>query len=162
MGLAELKALLLALVGGYLAITGLVWFAQESLIFHPRPAASAVRPPPGWRLEEVTINAADGTRLGGVLVIPPLERAPLVIYFGGNAEEVTEGASAAREDYGDRAVLLVNYRGYGKSEGRPGEQALVADALQVFDWAAGHPALDATRIAVHGRSLGSGIAVPLA
>ena len=162
LGLVELKALLLALVAGYLGLTGLVWLSQESLMFHPRPVAGGVRPPVGWRLEEVALTAGDGTRLAGVLVIPPGERASLVIYFGGNAEEVTEGALSVREDYGDRAVLLMNYRGYGKSEGRPGERALVSDALQIFDWAAQHPAIDASRIALHGRSLGSGVAVPVA
>lgn len=165
MGLGELKALLFALVVGYLAIVGLVWLSQEHLIFHPRPAAAGVRAPPGWRLEEVAVVATDGTRLAGVLVLPPLppsQRASLVMYFAGNAEEATEAASGAREEYGDRALLLMNYRGYGRSEGRPGERELVADALQLFDWAAKHPAIDPARIAVHGRSLGSGVAVPVA
>jgi cephalosporin-C deacetylase-like acetyl esterase len=163
LGPAELKALLLALFVGYIAVTGLVWLSQERLIFHPRSAAAVVTAPTGWRLEEVAFRATDGTRLAGVLLLPPLTPLqPLVIYFAGNAEEATEGASGARDDYGVRAVLLMNYRGYGKSEGRPSERALVADALQVFDWAAKHPEIDPARIAVHGRSLGSGIAVPVA
>ena len=162
MGLAELKALLLALAAGYLAITGLVWLAQEGLMFHPRPVMGTVKAPTGWKLEAVEVNARDGTRLAGVLVLPPVERAPLVIYFGGNAEEVTESAAAAAQDYGERAVLLVNYRGYGRSQGKPGEKALVADALELHDWAVRHRSIDAARVAVHGRSLGSGVAVQLA
>ena len=162
MGVVELKSLLLLLLAGYLGVTGLVWLSQESLMFHPRPVAGTVQAPPGWKLEEVEVTARDGTRLAGVLALPPVERAPLVVYFGGNAEEVTEYASAIASDYGERAVLLVNYRGYGKSGGKPGEAALVADALELYDWAVKHKGIDPARVAVHGRSLGSGVAVQLA
>jgi len=162
LGLVELKALLLALLAGYLGIAGFVWFSQEHLMFHPRPVMARPTPPAGWRLEEVEVAARDGTRLAGVLVLPPVQRVPLVIYFGGNAEEVTEYAPAVASDYGARAVLLVNYRGYGRSEGKPGETAMVSDALELYDWSVKHEAIDPSRVAVHGRSLGSGVAVQLA
>jgi uncharacterized protein len=162
LGFIELKVLLLAAIAGYLGVAGLVWLTQESMMFFPRPATGTVAPPAGWQLEQVSLDARDGTRLAGVLALPPVERPPLVIYFGGNAEEVTERAPAVATEYGDRAVLLVNYRGYGASGGKPGERAMVADAVEVFDWAARHPRLDAGRVAVHGRSLGSGVAVQLA
>lgn len=162
MGFVELKVLLLAALAGYLGVAGLVWLTQESMMFLPRPATGAVAPPAGWRLEEVSLETRDGTRLAGVLALPPAARAPLLIYFGGNAEEVTEYAPEVAAEYGDRAVLLVNYRGYGASGGRPGEKAMVSDAIELFDWAARHAGLDAGRVALHGRSLGSAVAVQLA
>jgi pimeloyl-ACP methyl ester carboxylesterase len=58
----------------------------------------------------------------------------------------------------DRAVYLVNYRGYGGSTGRPSEAALLSDAVATYDWVAARH----DRIAVVGRSLGSGVAVALA
>jgi fermentation-respiration switch protein FrsA (DUF1100 family) len=140
----------------------LVWAAQERLMFYPQPPAPIPVAPAGWRIEEVALTTRDGTRLAGVLLLPPAARAPLVIYLGGNAEEVTAFAVAASETYGPRAVLLVNYRSYGGSQGRPGEKALVADAVELFDWAARRPDIDAGRIALHGRSLGTGVAVQLA
>ncbi len=154
--------LLLLVVAGYLGIAGLAWLAQESLMFFPRAAMAEARAPQGWRLEPVDFSAADGTRLVGVLLRPAGEPVPLVIYYGGNAEELTEGAEALAREHGARALLLVNYRGYGASQGKPSEKALVEDALQIFDWAAKQPGIDAQRIAVHGRSLGSGIAVQVA
>ena len=160
--LGTLRDLALAVVLGYAAIAALVWFAQERLMFFPRPALTSVSPPPGWQLEEVVLPARDGTRLAGVLVRPKASRGPLVIFFGGNAEEVTEGAASAHEVYGERAVLLMNYRGYGRSEGSPGEKGLVADAIEIYDWAARRGDVDPARIAVHGRSLGTGVAVQLA
>ena len=156
------KVLLLALAAGYAGVVLLAWLGQEKLLFYPRPVTAPPVAPKGWRLEEVSLVARDGTRLAGVLVLPPVEKPALVIYFGGNAEQVTEYASLADEYYGKRALLLVNYRGYGDSAGSPGEAALVSDGIELFDWARARGDLDASRIALHGRSLGSGVAVQVA
>ena len=160
--IAALKLALIALAVGYLAIMAVVWLMQERLLFYPQPAAAKPRAPSGWRLEEIRHKTADGAELAGVLVMPPAERPPLVIYYGGTAEEVTSMAPLAAEDYGARAVLLVNYRGYGASTGRPSERALVAAAVELFDRISQRKDLDTTRIALHGRSLGSGVAVQVA
>jgi fermentation-respiration switch protein FrsA (DUF1100 family) len=56
----------------------------------------------------------------------------------------------------------VNYRGYGDSEGKPGEAALVSDGLELFDWARARSDVDGSRIAIHGRSLGTGVSVQVA
>jgi fermentation-respiration switch protein FrsA (DUF1100 family) len=158
-----LKVVLLAAAIIYVAIAGVVWLAQDNLVFHPMPAAATPVAASGWNVDEVTLDAADGTKLAGVLLRPHAPaRAPLVIYFGGNAEEVTAHASEVPALYGERAALLMNYRGYGASAGRPSEAALVADAARIFDWAAGREDIDASRIAIHGRSLGTGVAVQLA
>lgn len=154
--------LLLAAAVAYLAVAALLWLVQDSLVFYPRPVASPPRAPSGWRIEEVATPMRDGTPIAGVLVVPPVQRAPLVIYFGGNAEEVTAYASQAAATYGMRAALFVNYRGYGASGGKPGEAALVADGIELFDWAARRSDIDGARIALHGRSLGSGVAVQVA
>lgn len=157
-----LFVLVLAAAAGYLGVAAFVWMGQERLMFFPRAAASPPSAPAGWRIEDVSITAADGTRLAGVLVLPPVQKPPLVVYFGGNAEEVTSYAAQAGETYGSRAILLANYRGYGDSAGKPGEAAMVSDALQWLDWAAHRGDVDASRIALHGRSLGTGVAVQVA
>ena len=169
LGPAALKGtidtLKLVVAGGavvYVAIVCVIWLAQESLLFYPPPASPRPQPPPGWRFEDVSIDAGDGARLVGLLALPATPSPPLVIYFGGNAEEVTAYAPLARETYGNRAALFVNYRGYGASTGKPGEKALVADGARIFDWAVRRPDIDTTRIAVHGRSLGTGVAVQVA
>jgi hypothetical protein len=161
------KVILIAVVLAYAGMAAFMWLTQDSQIFFPQATRGSAAPPPGWSLEKVAIVAADGTPLAGVLVKPPAESpaarpVAAVIHFGGNAEEVTAYATEAERQYGRRAVLLVNYRGYGDSGGKPGETALVADALAIYDWAAKRADLDATRICAHGRSLGSGVAVQLA
>lgn len=156
-----LKSLALIAIASYLGIAILLWLLQEKLLFHPSPVMAPPRAPPLWSVEAVEIVTRDATKLSGVLVKPPGPPAPLIVYFGGNAEEVTGWAPGAAS-YGPRALLLVNYRGYGRSEGKPSEKALVADAIETFDWAARRADVDATRIALMGRSLGTGVAVQVA
>jgi len=140
-----------------------VYLAQDSLIFYRQPLPQARRAEVARRfpaVEEVFLKATDGTTLHAWHAKAPAG-APLVIYFGGNAEE----ASWMLEETGNApgaAWLIADYRGYGLSGGSPGEAALVSDALQWFDHAARFPGVDARRVFAFGRSLGSGVAVALA
>jgi len=140
----------------------LLYFLQERLIFFPQPLSQdPVQANPGAAIEEVSLVTADQVQLHGWLVKATTAQAPapLLIYFGGNAEEVSWLASTA-ERYAGWSLLLFNYRGYGRSEGKPGEAELFADALQIYDYAASR--VQGGRVAVMGRSLGSGAAVYLA
>ena len=134
---------------------------QERLIFFRQPPAPAPRVDSPASLHEIALQGADGTKLFGWFVREQEGRAPLVIYFGGNAEEISWFIGEAKQLAG-RSVLSVNYRGYGRSEGDPGEKALFADALAVFDAAAARADVDAHKIVLMGRSLGSGVAVYVA
>jgi uncharacterized protein len=136
----------------------LMWFFQERLIFFPRPLESRPARP---NVEEVTIATADGIRLRGWLVRGTGAPRNLVVYFGGNAEEVSWLAEVA-DRFSGWSLLLVNYRGYGESEGRPGEREFLADALAIHGYAVRRPDVDPERIVAMGRSLGSGVAAYLA
>ncbi len=132
----------------------LVYLAQDSLIFHPQPRAEAQRAALASRtaVESVFMEAADGTRLHAWHV----KGDPLVLYFGGNAEDVSWMLDHAARRTPGVGWLLVDYRGYGSSGGSPSERMLVDDALRWYDRFA------AKRTYVFGRSLGSGVAVQLA
>ena len=144
-----------------------VYLAQDSLIFYRQPLPESRRAEVARRfpaVREVFIQSADGTRLHAWHAKAPdtgAENAPLVLYFGGNAEEVSWMLEGLGEAPGV-AWLLADYRGYGLSEGSPGEAALVSDAIQWFDHAVKFPEVDARRVFAFGRSLGSGVAVALA
>jgi hypothetical protein len=137
-----------------------LFLAQDSLLFHPPPAPRAV---PAAVAETVRVPIGGGLTLTGWLARPAglAARAPLIVYFGGNAEDVSWMAGVAPQLPG-HALLAVNYRGYGGNPGRPGEAALTADALAIHDWAAARADVDPRRIVVMGRSLGSTVAVHLA
>jgi hypothetical protein len=145
-----------------LGFPALIYFFQERLIFFPQPLTQdPQKANPGAAIEEVNLITSDRVRLHGWLVkaSPTQTPAPLLVYFGGNAEEVSWLASTAGQ-YAGWSLLMFNYRGYGRSDGKPGEAELFADALQIYDYAVGRAA--AGRVAVMGRSLGSGVAVYLA
>ena len=83
-----------------------------------------------------------------------------ILYFGGNAERIEANRDDFSRMFPGRSVYLIAYRGYGASTGEPSEAVLVPDALAVFDHVQQlHPD---QRIAVIGRSLGSGIASQVA
>ena len=141
----------------------LVYLAQDALIFYRQPVPESRRVEVARRfpaVQEVFIQASDGTRLHAWHAKAP-GAASLVLYFGGNAEEVSWMLEGLGETPGV-SWLLVDYRGYGLSEGSPGEAALVSDAIQWFDQAVKFPGIDAARVFAFGRSLGSGVAVALA
>lgn len=150
---------LIAVVAIVVGLPAAAWYAQDGLIFHPRPLAIEPRMPAGTVPIEVV--ADDGARLRGWLRPAASGPAPAVLYFGGNAEEVS-GTLADPRWPPDRTIVAVNYRGYGGSEGRPSERALVADALRIHDAMLTRPEVDARCVFAFGRSLGSGVAVSLA
>jgi len=154
-----LASVVKVLVGVAIGVPLLMWFFQERLIFFPRLLESPPATSPN--VEQITVVAADGTNLRGWLVRGTALPAPLVIYFGGNAEEVSWLTQVA-DKFAGWSLLLVNYRGYGESEGKPGEKELRADALAVYDYAKRHSGVNSQRIVAMGRSLGSGVAVQLA
>ena len=145
-----------------------VYFLQDRLMFHPQPLSDAhraivVRQYPA--VEELMLRAADGTRVHA-WTIDAGSGSPLMLYFGGNAEEVSWMLDAIGDPRAGTTPglswMLLDYRGYGASEGKPSETALVGDARMLFDHARTLPGGAERRIFAFGRSLGSGVAVALA
>lgn len=144
--LITLATLLVAL---YLLFCAGLYLFQRQLLYVPQPRTLDA---PGSTLEltrpegplQVTVQAHDGPRA--------------LLYFGGNAEDVSLNLPELRQAFPDRALYLMHYPGYGGSAGEPSEALIVRDALALFDQVqATHPQVD-----VVGRSLGSGVAVQVA
>lgn len=135
------------------------WLAQDSLLFFPQPAASSAQL--RANAAPLEIEAGSGIRLRGWIVRGTARPAPTVLYFGGNAEEVSWTLSDARWPR-EWSIVGVNYRGYGASDGKPGEAALKADALAIYDAVSRREDVDPRRIVVFGRSLGTAVAAHLA
>lgn len=156
----SLGALIKIVAAIVVAVPLTAYLMQDKLIFQPRPIAEAERQTIAARHPDVAdtfLQVADGTRLHA-WHIKSKPDAPLVIYFGGNAEEVSWMLDEIpRQDTG-AAWLLVDYRGYGASGGTPSEPSLEGDAAAWYD----RFAPTNKRIVAFGRSLGSGVAVHLA
>ena len=144
-----LTTILLAALGLYAAACLLLFVRQRALIYFP-PAVAAFAVP------DSTILHVPGAVLKVSERRMPGTRA--LLYLGGNAEDVSASLPLLARAFPERALFLLHYRSYAGSSGSPGEAALVADALALFDRiAAGHQ-----DIVIVGRSLGSGIAVQVA
>lgn len=140
-------------------VPAVFWFAQDRLIFFPQPVASTKHLPP--HAEPLAMRAPDGTMLHGWFVPAANRPSPVVLYFGGNGEEVSWALADGRWPR-DVALAALNYRGYGTSEGKPSAEALESDGLALFDLVAARGDVDRERIAVFGRSLGTAVATHVA
>jgi hypothetical protein len=135
------------------------------------PAEMAPEPLPLGYLHQTTIEFVRPAEGGGEVVawflpVPGAvaeDPAPVVIFFHGNAE-IIDHQHTIVEGYHRLgcSVLLPEYRGYGRSAGKPGEEAIVADAVHFHDELVRRPEVDEARIVIHGRSLGGGPAAQLA
>lgn len=135
-------------VVAYVVLCAWAFATQRSQIYFPTPSVE--------HRAAVTWIDSQGERIKVWTVARP--GRPAIVYFGGNAEDVGANLGEFTAAFPSHALFLVNYRGYGGSSGRPSEDALVTDAIAVFDRV---HAIHADVTAM-GRSLGSGVAVQLA
>jgi hypothetical protein len=113
--------------------------------------------------EDVWFTSADGTKLHGWLVEHPEPRA-VVLYAHGNGENVAYLGPYLKQLSEELrlTILAFDYRGYGRSEGSPGEQGILEDAAAAHAWLAQRTGLPANQIVLMGRSLGGAVAIDLA
>jgi uncharacterized protein len=141
----------------------LLFMRQRAFLFPaPDPGSGPPRPPDA---EVVWLDTPAG--LVEAWYLPALDSAgapaPLLLFTHGNGELIDYWPGEFRTPRGwGMGVLLVEYPGYGRSEGQPSQKSVTDAVLAAYDWAARHPAVDENRIVAYGRSLGGGAAVVLA
>ena len=143
-----LRRISLLLLLGYIVTTLYLYFNQRSLLYFPTPIHPTVHPEMTLQNEGESIN----------FIVLNEGNMDAIIYFGGNAESMARSSDEIARQFPAFTVYLMDYRGYGKSTGKPSEAGLYSDALKLYD--AIKPNYES--ISVGGRSLGSGIAVYLA
>ena len=146
---------------GWLVLVGLLVLQERRLIFFPTRTLAAAPADFGLRAEELSIAAADGVTLHGWWIEGPGDR--VLIWYHGNAGNIGDRLHNARW-FVDRLgvdVVLVDYRGYGRSEGMPDEEGLYLDGLAVYDAVAAQ-SVRADDIVLFVRSLGGAVAIETA
>merc|ERR1712013_484129 len=133
----------------------------HSRVFVPTPAIFNLP------FDNLFINARDGTELHMFLVRQPgnaAQRAPTLLYFHGNAGNIGHRLQNVKGLYSALGcnVALLEYRGYGRSEGSPSEEGLCMDAQAALDYLHTREDIASDRIIIFGRSLGGAVAVDLA
>jgi uncharacterized protein len=130
----------------------------ELLLFLP----SRADPGPAPRLagvqgEDLVLTASDGVRIHGWWFEAGAD-APAVLFLHGNAGSIRDRTFQAEGMLHEGiSILLLSYRGYGRSEGRPGEEGVRRDAEAGLDWLLARTG-GGDRVVVHGRSLGAAVA----
>lgn len=150
--------LLLLLAAVFLALCALLYWRQDRLIFHPGPNDPQLLQQ--QRAHRVEISSPHARLEGWWIDNPDAAGQALLVYFGGNGEDVLFTAGTAGR-FAASSLLVVNYRGYGGTKGRPSQAAFYEDGQAIYDYVI-QRGVPPERIVVMGRSLGSGVASMLA
>jgi len=161
----SLYTLLLVAAGIYVSLAVLLYLLQNRMVFlanMPGRALTATPDDAGFGFEDVSITSRDGVRLHGWFVPAESARAT-VLFLHGNAGNISHrlDSIAIFRDLG-LDTLIIDYRGYGQSEGKPGEQGTYLDAQAAWDYLVDDRGISPSRIVIFGRSLGGAVASKLA
>lgn len=151
---------LLYIIGGYLLLMLIIYLVQERFIFKPEKLKSDFQYKYDAPFEELFFDVEPGVRINGLhfYVKDPLG---LILYFHGNTRSIKGWAKYAKDFYRyNYDVVLVDYRGFGKSTGKRSETEMLDDMQHVYSELAKKYSED--HLIVYGRSLGSGFATKVA
>ncbi|XP_045542170.1 protein ABHD13 [Papilio machaon] len=152
-------------------LSGILYTGQDLLLYYPNippDSRGFVLQPSNFKLpyESIKIKNKTGLKIHMFLIKQETNcnHIPTMIFFHGNAGNMGQRLPNASELYHklNINILLVEYRGYGLSEGSPSEHGLYEDAQTAFDYIMERSDLDRKKIIVFGRSLGGAIAIDLA
>jgi uncharacterized protein len=147
----------------YLMILVLLMFLEDSMIFFPSKYPKGNWKPTNLAFEDAEFQADDGVKLHGWFV--PHERpAAVVLFCHGNAGNITDRVNNLKclHDIVGVSTLIFDYRGYGRSSGKPSEKGILDDARAARRWLANRENVPEKSIVMMGESLGGGVAVDLA
>ena len=147
----------------YALVVALMWAFQERLLYLPNAGREHVATPAdrGLAWEAVTLTTEDDVALDAWWVPAPEPRASL-LFFHGNAGNISHRLESIAQFHRlGLSVLIVDYRGYGRSEGRPSEAGTALDARAAWQWLRDVES-EPDEIVVFGRSLGAAVAAELA
>lgn len=134
----------------------------DRLIFQPSPGVDLRPEALGLAAEEIFLRSEDGVRIHAFW-LPASAATRALLFLHGNAGNASHRLPNAAElvRLGTH-VLLLDYRGYGRSEGRPSEPGVYADARAGLAYLVETRGIPESRVVVFGRSLGGAVAVDLA
>lgn len=145
-----------------LLINAWMYFQQPRMIFYPY--GELFQTPADWGLdfEDVTLQTKDSVQLHG-WYIPHSQSQHVLLFFHGNAGNISHRRDSIEifRRLGLN-VFIIDYRGYGKSKGKPGEQGLYQDATAAWDYLTAEKGYTSQQIIIFGRSLGGTVAANLA
>jgi alpha-beta hydrolase superfamily lysophospholipase len=157
----NLKKMILWTLGIYVFIILAIYAMQKYIIFQPEKLKREYQFQFENPFEEFFIKTPDEKTLNALLFKTQKTRKGLVLYFHGNADNLQRWGKY-QVDFTSRGydILLMDFRGYGKSTGKPSEQKFYEDAKLMYEWVLKKYSKD--EIIIYGRSLGCAMASYLA
>jgi pimeloyl-ACP methyl ester carboxylesterase len=148
------------IIAGYIGLLLIVYFIQEKLIFKPEKLPQDFQYKYDVPFNELNFEVEKGVRINGLHFYRE-KPGGLVLYFHGNTRSIKGWAKYAKDFYRyNYDVVLVDYRGFGKSTGKRTEELMLSDMQFVY-----RTLLDQypeNHLLLYGRSMGSGFAAKLA
>ena len=157
--------LIAAAISFYVLLGVIIFFMQERMVFLAHLPGRQLEATPrdaGFDYVDVTVKTADGILLHGWYVYAPNPRGT-VLFLHGNAGNISHrlDSIAIFHELG-LDTFIIDYRGYGQSEGKPSEEGTYRDAEAAWQHLVTERGEDPARIVVFGRSIGGGVAAWLA
>jgi fermentation-respiration switch protein FrsA (DUF1100 family) len=145
-----------------LAIAGCAVTLEDKVLFQPEAGAKKYDGPPA-PIQDLELPMPDGNRIHGRWVPNP-NATGAILYLHGNAGNIDGYAATVRETYDNlnESVLIIDYPGYGYSQGKPSEESCLAAGETAFQWLVQNQKISPGRIILIGQSLGGGVAIDLA
>ncbi|WP_111685374.1 alpha/beta hydrolase [Winogradskyella tangerina] len=152
----------LLILGIYIAVSIVLYYLQDYMLFKPEKLPKDFQFDYDNQItKEYNLETRDGAVINGLRFYPKGESKGVVLYLKGNSKSIKGWGKFAvdftRHGYN---VLMVDYRGFGKSTGKRSQKAIKRDLQKVYDKLKERTSED--RIILYGRSLGSGFATKLA
>ena len=140
----------------------LVRFLEKTSIFYPTRAIEITPDRFNLPYGDITLTTQDGVRINGWLIKNPTAKCTL-LFFHGNAGNISDRLLKLRFFY-ELGVntFIIDYRGYGRSDGVPSEGGVYLDGLAAFDYLKGRKDLEGVPVIIYGGSLGGAVAIDVA
>ncbi len=166
MTLNSIWSLLVLAIVIYLALALFLFLFQSRLIYYPNFPSRAVTITPdrvGLAYESLEIVTEDGVRLHGWFIPADRQARGVLLFFHGNAGNISHRLDSLEIFFAlGLDVLVFDYRGYGRSEGKVSEQGTYLDADAAWRYLTERRRVPADRVVLFGRSLGAAVAAHLA
>jgi len=155
-----LLSLLWYIIPGFIVLTAIVYFIQDRFIFKPEKLAANFQFRFNIPFRELFFDPASDVRINGLHFYREDPKG-LILYMHGNSRSIKGWSKYARDFYRyDYDVVLVDYRGFGKSTGKRSEKEMLKDMQFVYQTLASQ--YPEQHLFMYGRSIGSGFATKLA
>lgn len=149
-------------VAGFVSGCASIFLRQSSMVYFPHSDIAVTPDKYGMKYEDLTLTPAPGATINAWFVPCDSARAT-VIFCHGNGENIGDDMDYIDFYIGLKAnVLIFDYRGYGRSSGKPSEQATYEDIMACWKYLTETRGIPASEIVLIGRSLGGGVASWLA